>query len=471
MSSVPSVTSVASRPGQTYFVPGVRVLRLAQMAHPGPDVEAQEIVELRQDILAVTVTRPASGAAQYCILLNNWFDSLPRDRATGVGPREEMSPNGQPVWPRFKYDDFQVLDFGMRLRIDMRYFPDPDPSLSTTDQQAQRWVPMVSGPISDMRFTFSDKEGARLEVCGEDDLCILKNKNPQKVDYWARPELEIVLDVLRRAKFPLPLAPPAIPWPTFTESTGKALAEAHFEGQSYLDYLMKFAGRWDFEVFLEYVTLDDPNSGLEFHFEPSRCRTPPNRTLTNVYVVERGKNLVEFNPNLRVVDQWTSVTLCGHDHSYMNPAMICATSPQNPNPLPPFPGPAASPDTVADELHIDAARGDEPLTSGPEWRRRKFGLNPQTICNQRGIDSERAQVMADAAYRQRARDFLKVDTVTVGLPRLRAGRHVEYRGMRPPFDGFYYVEKSEHTYGDDGLRTKFTARRPGMPFRPVVSGT
>jgi phage protein D len=118
-------------------------------------------------------------------------------------------------------------------------------------------------------------------------------------------------------------------------------------------------------------------------------------------------------------------------------------------------------------LHIDAARGDEPLTSGPEWRRRKFGLNPETKINQRSIDAERAQVMADAYYRKRAREFLKVDTVTIGLPRLRAGRHVEYRGMRAPFDGFYYVEKSEHTYGDDGLRTQFTSRRAGMPYRPA----
>ncbi|MBV8136015.1 MAG: hypothetical protein JO121_10350 [Deltaproteobacteria bacterium] len=456
---------IAARPGQTYFVPGVRVLRLSKMPHPGPDVEAEEIVELRQDIISVSVTRPCTGSAQYCIMLNNWFDSLPRDRAQGVGPREQIIA-GQPAWPRFKYNDFQVLDFGMRIRIDMRYFPDPEATLSTTDQQAQKWVPMVSGPISDIRFTFSDRDGARLEVCGEDDLCILKNKNPHKVDYWARPEKEIVDDVLRRASFPLPLAPPAIPWPKFTESTGKALAEAHFEGQSYLEYLMKFADRWDFEIFIEYVSLDDPNSGLEFHFEPSRCRTPPDQLLRDVYIVERGTNLVEFNPNLKVVDQWTSVTFTGHDHTWHNPAMISATTPKDPNPLPPWPSPPPSTDPLADELHIDVARGDEPLVSGPEWRRRKFGLNPETKINQRSIDAERAQVMSEASYRKRAREFLKVNTVTIGLPRFRAGKHVEYRGMRPPFDGFYYLENSQHTYSDDGLRTNFTARRPGMPYRP-----
>jgi hypothetical protein len=148
--------------------------------------------------------------------------------------------------------------------------------------------------------------------------------------------------------------------------------------------------------------------------------------------------------------------------------MICKTVPQSPDPLLPCPAPGANPDPLADELPIDTKRGDEPMVSGPEWRRRKFGLNPETKNNQRGIDSERALVMADALYRQRAREFLKVECVTLGLPRLRAGRYVEFRGMRAPFDGFYYVEKSEHIYGDDGFRTYFTARRPGMPFRPKV---
>src|SRR5260370_17968240 len=115
---------VVARPGQTYFVPGVRVMRLNPMPHAGRDTDAQEIVELRQDIISVTVTRPCTGAAQYCIVLNNWFDSLPRDRARGVGPREEIIA-GQPAWPRFKYNDFPVLDFGMRIRIDMPYFPAP----------------------------------------------------------------------------------------------------------------------------------------------------------------------------------------------------------------------------------------------------------------------------------------------------------------------------------------------------------
>jgi hypothetical protein len=461
---------VAARPGQTYFVPGVRILRLPPMPKAGPE-KGEEIYELRQDILSVTVMRPCTGSAQYCIEINNWFDQLPRDRPPSPADRQPYNrepingATGQPVWPRFKYTDFTVLDFGMRLRIDMRYFPDNDKTLTPADLKSHDWVPMISGPISDMQFTFTDDGGARLRVCGEDDLCILKNKNPKKHDYWGLPEKEIVLDVLERAKFPLPLAPPPKAWPKFTESSAKALAEAHFEGQSYLDYLMKFAERWDFELFLEYNSLDDADSGQMLHFEPCRCRTPDNKTFREMYVVERGVNLVEFTPTLRVVDQVTSVTFCGHNHYSGNPEMTCRTSPENPNPMPPLPMRGASPEPLDDELHRDVARGDEPLTSGPEWRRRKFGLNPETKINQRGIDAERAEVMAEAYYRKRACDFLKVDTVTLGLPRLRAGRYVEYRGMRAPFDGFYYVETSTHTYSNEGLRTHFVSRRPGMPYR------
>lgn len=450
------MSAVAARPGQTYFVPGVRIVKLGPLK-PGPE-KGTVLTELEPDILRVEVTRVNTGSGQYCITLNNWFDTLPADRKEGFGKRE-LIRGEQPAWPRFKYNDFQVLQFGNRLRIDMRYWPDPDSSLSETDAAAQRWVPMIAGPISDMRFSFSNTEGATLTVCGEDDLCPLKDKNPKKTDYWARPEKEIVEDTLKRRGYPLPVAKPLRPWPKFTESTAKALAEAHFEGQSYLDYLTHFAERMDFEIFIEFADLNNPDSGVEFHFEPSRSRVPPDapdRTLHDVYVVERGKNMLEFAPDLHVVDQFTSVTVTGRDHVQTSPNQVSGTSP----PVGPPPEP------LDDELHRDVARGDPPLVSGPEWRRKLYGPNPHNEVNQRGLDKERAEFMADALYRNRARKFLRIDTHTIGLPKLRPGRYVEIAGMRPPFDGFYYVEKSVHTYGKDGLRTHFEARRPGMPFPP-----
>src|SRR5215831_337984 len=174
------VGPVAARPGQTYFVPGVRIMELGELK-PGPE-PGRQMIELEPDIISVEVTQVNTGSGQYCITLNNWFDTLPADRpnlVNPVGDKRELFAGGQPLWPRFKYDDFAVLRFGQRLRIDMRYWPDlpTGANLTRSDMQAQQWVPMISGPISDMRWSFSNTEGARLTVCGEDDLCPLKAKN------------------------------------------------------------------------------------------------------------------------------------------------------------------------------------------------------------------------------------------------------------------------------------------------------
>jgi hypothetical protein len=236
------------------------------------------------------------------------------------------------------------------------------------------------------------------------------------------------------------------------------MAEAHFEGQSFLDYLMHFADRMDLEVFIEFADLDDPGGGVEFRTECSRSRLRPRSRADDVYVIERGKNLIEFEPDLRVVDQYTSVTVVGRNRVSSSPTRVSATIPSSDPP----------PDPLEDELHRDEARGDPPLVSGPQWRMRTFGPNEHVEINQRGLDEERAAVMADALYRRRARRFLHVDVLTIGLPRLRAGRFMEVRGMRPPFDGFYYVEKSIHTFGESGLQTRCFGRRPGAPVPPYT---
>ena len=46
--------------------------------------------------------------------------------------------------------------------------------------------------------------------------------------------------------------------------------------------------------------------------------------------------------------------------------------------------------------------------------------------------------------------------------RLRPGMYVHILGLRPPFDGFYYVVKTVHSLDETGYRTGFTLRRPGM---------
>ena len=366
------------RPGRTFYAPAVRVYKLGEF-RSGPNLVADTLDDVQFDILKVDVTLVNTGPGQYCITLNNWYDTLPADRQDRAGSRELLR-GAQPLWPRFKYNDFSRFNFGNRLRIDMRYWPDPEEGAPEAAEQAHTWTPMIAGPITDMKFTFSPAEGAKLTICGEDDLRYLKNKNKKKVDYWGKSE-KIVEDVLRRAEFPLEIAQPRVPWPDFVSNSAKGLAQAHEEGQSSLEYLQGFAERFDFEVFIEFADLSDPDSALQFHFEPARSRLPPDRTLRDILILERGRNLIDLTPTLKVLDQPTSVTVRGRHRVRSRPQRISET---------------ATPDILDDELHRDEARNDPPLVSGPRIRENLFGENPEIRNNSTNIDEERARVMAEA---------------------------------------------------------------------------
>jgi hypothetical protein len=441
--AVPS-SSTTTRPKHPYYVPAVRIMRLAD--RPKGAEQGKEIPGLEADVVRVEVTRVNTGAGQYAITLNNWFDSLVGDRKAdkSIG-QGEVIVDDRPLFPRFKYNDFRFLQFGARLRIDMRYLPS-DPSSGA----GEGWVPMISGAITDMKFTFSASEGARLIVSGEDDLAVLQAKNKKKVHYSGKSEESIVHDVLERAngrtRAQLRLAEPAIEWPSFATDDSRALAEAHLEGQSYLEYLQKFADRMDFEVFTEFSDLSDPSQGIELHIEPSRSRLPLD---AKTYVLQREVNLLDLSPTIKVADQFTVVTVRGRHRIRTRPVRVTAE---------------ATSDILSDELPSDG-RSPQPQ-SGPDWREELYDCNPEERSNQTNLDDERARVLAETILRRKAREFMVINGTTIGLPLLRPGKHVEIRGMRPPFDGYYYVTQTVHSFGADGLRTRFTARRPGMPHPP-----
>ena len=169
-------------------------------------------------------------------------------------------------------------------------------------------------------------------------------------------------------------------------------------------------------------------------------------------MLRREVNLLEFNPTIKVVEQYSSVELAGKHRDRLKPVPVREQ---------------VAFDILNDELHIDPAQ-DRPLASGPEVRGVFFRGRPpneysETATN---IDPARARWRAESALRKKAREFMTIEGTTLGLPRLRPGNHVEIRGVRPPFDGFFYVSKTVHSFGADGFRTRFTACRPGMPLPP-----
>lgn len=444
-----SAAPLAGRPGISYFAPGVRIMKLdalqagAQAGTPLPG-------DVMGDVQRVEVVRSNTGASQYTIVLNNWYTTTAADRRAQASDGErELAGRSNPPWPRYKYNDFALLAFGQRLRIDLRYWPEGhDDQASPKD-----WVPMVSGPITDMRFGFGDS-GAIVTISGEDDLSQLKDRVENRQQFDEMGERALVERILSLANYPLnTIAPSTLEWPSFTAQAGPA--EAIQDGQSYLEYLQKIAEKLDFEVFLEFADLRDGDQGLAFHFEPYRARAVPDTSDADLFLLRRDRNLLEFAPTLKVVDQPSSTTVRGRHRDRNQPRRVDQS---------------AQPSVIQDELHT--GDGDAPLVTGPEVRDHFYPNRPNPLVspNETNLDDERARRQAEGELCRKAREFLTIDATTIGLPRLRPGKHVEIRGFRPPFDGFYYVTRTVHSFGADGFRTQLSACRPGMPLPPYGEG-
>ena len=243
--------------------------------------------------------------------------------------------------------------------------------------------------------------------------------------------------------------------PPFATGGAPGITETLGDSQSYLDFVQKIADRIDCEIFLEFSDLTVAASMLQLHFEPTRSRMTPDKSAGDVFVLNHDKNIIEFSPSIKVVDQPSTGVVQGRNRDRNNPGQITGN---------------AHPSKLIDELHAYAATGTpQALTSGPDVRGHFFPNrtdNPMKSANESNLDQARADTLAEAKFRRKAREFFTIDGTTIGLPRLRPGNFILITGMRPPFDGYYYVTKTVHTYGADGMRTKFSARRPGMVLPP-----
>ena len=195
--SLPGIltSAVPDRPGTSYYVPGVRVFKLGKKLQATGETGTPLPKGVLGDLVRAEVTRVNTGVSQYSLTFNNWFLSTAQDRSqhlddVGAGSPEEAidAETYAPFWPRFKYNDFKLLSFGDRLRIDMRYVPEPTGQPRGPADSEQNWTPMVSGPITDIRFSFATGQGAQLTVSGEDDLSSLKDKQDKRVPMDRRAE-------------------------------------------------------------------------------------------------------------------------------------------------------------------------------------------------------------------------------------------------------------------------------------------
>jgi phage protein D len=92
-----------------------------------------------------------------------------------------------------------------------------------------------------------------------------------------------------------------------------------------------------------------------------------------------------------------------------------------------------------------------------------FGPRQEAFVHTVPLSSEEAQAEAEAFFKMHARRFVVGRGVAETESRLRVGSYVDLQGLGPLFSGKYYVVEVRHLFdGTTGIRTEFTAERPGL---------
>jgi phage protein D len=156
------------------------------------------------------------------------------------------------------------------------------------------------------------------------------------------------------------------------------------------------------------------------------------------YQIRYKQALREFSVLADLANQRTSVTVGGWDV-----ARKTAIAHQ------------ADDSVLAGELNGDA--------SGSSVLAQALGTRAETLAHTAPLTDQEAQAQAESYFKMAARRFVVGRGLADTDIRLRAGNFVTIQGLGPLFSGKYYLTVVNHLYdGIEGLRTEFTAEKPGL---------
>lgn len=96
--------------------------------------------------------------------------------------------------------------------------------------------------------------------------------------------------------------------------------------------------------------------------------------------------------------------------------------------------------------------------SGVDWLQGTFGDRQEHLARPAVGTQAEADAVAQAAFDQRARRFVRVEAVAEGNLALRVGSHVRLSGLSPQFDNTYFVQRCSHRFDlVQGYRVEFGA--------------
>lgn len=412
---------------------------------------------IEPDLISAKVTLTNTGVAQLQVTLNN-----------------QRLVNGLPAWPPWKYNDFWTkrvnlgsdglggIVFGQVIRLDLRYADSP-------------WYKMIVAQVTDLQFSFPAAGGSQLQVVAEDLLSKLKVKPSADMPFNGKQEEAIVEEIVAAAFADATQRPAVtlVPGAAADEGRTQPLRSARLQKTStYFQFVTDLCERLDYELYVDFVSVaadrsmasktvvESIPSSLRLNFR--RARSQPTAAEradweSNLESGERphlvlrwGRDLIEFSPKIKVFDLPASAGGGGTTPGRRARQQATLTSAEL-NAL------------LRKELVAAPNSSDVPMVTALDVREGSdtSGGNNDSAAGS-GLDQPRLKLKAAAQFMKRSRECQTADAQIVGHPRLRPGNFVEVVGLRPPFDGYYYVTKTVHTLDAAGYKTQFSVRRPGM---------
>ncbi len=308
----------------------------------------------------------------------------------------------------YKYIDHDLFDPGKELELWMGYFG------------RDRLRLMIKGEITSLRPSFPAAGQPTLAISGLNLLHRLRTEQKSNA-YEKMSDSQIATQIGARLSINVR-----------TDQTAAASEEKYeyvFQDNQYdIIFLMERARRVGYDLFVEETGQNGQSGQSQLYFGPS----VDIKRVT--YKLSYGKSLVEFQPELTTARQVSEVTVRGWDTKKKEP------------------------------IEATAKRSDL-ATKGVGEKGRQQALEQsfkerKEVIADRPINSkEEAEKLARETLEHIAKDMLKGNGTTVGLPDLRAGGVVEIEGMGDRFSGRYFVISTTHAINDGGYTTHFECRR------------
>lgn len=300
---------------------------------------------------------------------------------------------------KFKYSDTKLFDPGKRIELQMGYFG--------------KMRMMLKGEITSLRPSFPSGGGSTLTISGQNTMYKLRTKE-QTAIYENMTDSDVASEICQRLGVDID-----------ANGQGEEKLKYLFQDNQFdIIFLMERAHRIGYDIFIK--ERDNQKPLLTFKKSTQERRT--------AYSLTYGKSLIEFQPELTTNNQVGKVIVRGWDPVLKKKIEVTATR---------------------DEIETKGVGAE----GGQQDIDKSFKDKAEIIATKPVESEAEGRILAKEILEGIAKDMVKGNGSTVGLPDLRAGVVLQIDGLGKRFSGRYFVTGSTHTIADGGYTTQFECRR------------